>query len=94
MSNIATEIVKTVDLLKQLIGRAGLNTDFYIKFNDYASGQRLYTFLINGRERSIVPTGLSLTIPEYKLISRDEATVGSVKIRWPIQSTFQVAETP
>lgn len=94
MSNIATEIVKTVDLLKQLIGRAGLNTDFYIEFNDHASGRRLHAFLIDGLRRSADPAVWPQTVPEYRLISRDEATVGSVKLRWPIQSTFPVAETP
>jgi hypothetical protein len=94
MSNIAAEIVKAVDVLKQLIGRAGLNTDFYIEFNDHASGKGLYTFLISGLQISADPAVWPQTIPEYRLISRDEVIVGSVKLRWPIQSTFQVAEMP
>ncbi|MDE3750351.1 hypothetical protein [Methylobacterium radiotolerans] len=91
MDKIAAEIVQTVDALKRLLQSAGLSPEVYIEFNDHASGKKLHAFLTDGLGRSSDPSVWPQTIPEYKLLSRDEATVSGVKLRWPIQSAFPSA---
>ncbi len=92
MSNVAAEIVKAVDVLKKLISSAGLNPDFYIEFNDNFSGRRMHAFLVDGLQRSSDPGVWPQSIPEYRLLSRDEAVVNGVKLRWPIQVGFPAVE--